>query len=162
MERDYQRQRVYDAEGATTAWKASVKAPLTYGQMELLVYRITRSAWWKREQGTRWNRRRVSVERSLRKRNGADGCEWGIGISRCRIHLMLILHELAHTLSLRKHGRHGNMSFHGPEFCRCYLDLVKRYYCPYFARELMDSFRTYGVDTGSIATGRLFLEAMPA
>ncbi len=62
----------------------------------------------------------------------------------CEVHALLVIHELAHVFQYRLHPN-AQVSAHGQEFCRIYLDLI----LIVFGREMhdfmIDSFEAHGV-----------------
>lgn len=138
--RDNQRARLYRAEGhqhMRFACHLMAEPPLKQlADLRAFVERLHSSPWWRQRFGGHY---RIDV-RDGRGRQAAGG--WrrpnGTGVvtlPRWARNRLTVLHELAHAVQPR-----GSAS-HGPEFCRLYLDLVRRWMGPEFARRLRTGMR---------------------
>lgn len=134
--RDFQRARVYATDKPFNGYRLqSADAVCTF------IGRILRSAWWRKRSAVR----KVEVREVSRARYYSADRE-----TRYRGYVVLrgdakthdegvILHELAHILTP------VNVSVHGAEFCRNYLNLVLKWMGPEAFCDLKSRFTEGGV-----------------
>ena len=77
------------------------------------------------------------------RRARTDGSTW-IAVPRAMRREWVLLHEVAHCLTPDKHG---------PQFCACYLELVRRRLGPEAADALALAFAGHRVRVGSVPPG---------
>lgn len=140
MLRDTQRSKVYAAENK--ALKAFAVPLATVPEMEKFVERVRKRATLVRRYGPELARSIRVGDGRMRRR--AAGNAAGIYMPRWSRLNWIVLHELAHTLSIRKHGRQ-NIAGHGREFCAVYIDLVRYMIGKEAADALKASFVEHGV-----------------
>jgi putative metallohydrolase (TIGR04338 family) len=141
MQRDNQRSKLYKAE-KVLADKAFTYRLDTVRDMERLVKKVQTRATLVRRYGPEL-RKPIFVGDGRGKRNaGGDG--QGIYMPRWSRTAYIVLHELAHTISIRKYGRSA-IAPHGRHFCAVYLDLVRFILGKEAADALKASFRDRGV-----------------
>ncbi len=139
MVRDYQRQKVYNAERQHSMFHYNAEASkLPTAKWDVLnqyVANLTTTEWFK----SRWPHQSIRVKDGRRCRRATGG--WGrISMpkwSRCPL---VILHEIAHAV--------GNWTGdkHGPNYCGHYLYLVYHQLGEKAYLELRTSFLRHGVD----------------
>jgi putative metallohydrolase (TIGR04338 family) len=140
--RDSQRSKVYKAEGLCPDGKRyeSMK------ECQKFYDRILKSHWWrnysiphlniKRTTATRWQH--VQLHDGRRRRIACASANH-IWLPRWARHESTMLHELAHVIQTQ-------MPWHGRQFARIYLDLVKRWHSDKTAYDkLKNSFRKHRV-----------------
>lgn len=129
---DSQRSRLYKAEGVISTQGQRFT---TVEEMQAYVDKLTASAWWKR----RFFRRRIHVRPGLGHRR-ATGSSFGVVQmpvwARCEA---VLLHEVAHVVTLDAQGM--SAPYHGREFARVFLDLVRHQLGEESWRVLRDSFK---------------------
>lgn len=143
MKRDTQRKKVYQAEGAAFAKDSEANVELsTVADIEKFVNHVFSM---KRVQKAfprafgNWDTPSVGDGRARRR---AGGNVYGIHMpkwSRCK---WIVLHELAHTISLRVDSR---IAFHGWEYCETYLLLVRYVLGLESYNRLKDSFKSHRI-----------------
>ncbi len=113
--RDNQRQRVYNAERTTTMWTSPERIDDIHA-LRKYVKKICKSAWYRRR-FVRYPLIEVGDGRRRRKAGGG----WGeINMPRWSRFKLVILHEMAHAV-------HTYQPWHGREFCKIYLAMVKKW-----------------------------------
>ncbi len=139
--RDNQRQRVYDAENTVTHGADRLDE---VRDIEKFLKRITKSAWYKRR-FTRWAT--IEVKDGRRRRRACGSSSRGyINMPRWSRTRKIVLHEVAHVV------QPSCTAWHGREFCKIYLALVKKW----IGREAYDAlkaaFKEHGVKyvTGAV------------
>lgn len=120
--RDSQKARLYDAERVTPTYQAGTfggtgRRFATIVEIESFVIEVLDSRWFQ----ARWGRRMVAVEKSQGTWSRAYGR--GLIVMGHRDHWqpMIVLHELAHTVTDPIYAGHGK------EFAAAYLALVGRF-----------------------------------
>ena len=140
-ERDSQRSKVYRAEGAANVEGQRIE---TIPEVKAYLKRIFSHEWFKRHHP---HARRFIVKDG---RGRSKACGGATGWHSVRMSLPLwsrcegvILHELAHGLTTLKWGR--GTAWHGWEFCKTFLELVKHYQGKEAGERLRLSFKEYRV-----------------
>jgi predicted SprT family Zn-dependent metalloprotease len=117
--RDFQKQRLYDAENDTLMWEQKFSDHMNKEETVAFVDKIACSQWW-------------------RNRGGRHKVEIYIGRAHCRGHAlpeyislptwacfpMYILHELTHLLL---YDQTGTEMHHTRPFCKMYLQMLKHW-----------------------------------
>ena len=140
MQRDTQRSKVYAAENK--ALKPFAVRIETVPEIERYVERVRKRATLARRYGPELARPIRVGDGRMRRRAGGDAA--GIYMPRWSRTQWIVLHELAHTISIRKHGR-SNIAGHGREYCAVYIDLVRYMIGKEAADALKASFVEHGV-----------------
>jgi putative metallohydrolase (TIGR04338 family) len=135
--RDFQRQRVYDAELAALP-KDTVGATLK--EVQAYADKITGYAWFRR----RWGARTIKVA-AIRGSGGfvydnSSTINIGLNVTGGGALRRLVLHEIAHTVS------HGER--HGPGYTRAMLELVVGVFGQEVASKLRTEYRAHKVKVG--------------
>lgn len=137
--RDYQRQKVYDAEQAVSvATNNAVADGLPTAKWDYLqkyVKDMTETVWFQ----ARWKGQKIRVKDGRMCRRAIGG--WGqIQMPKWSRSPLIILHEVAHAV--------GNWTGdkHGPNYCGHYLYLVYHQLGVKIYHELRTSFLRLGVD----------------
>lgn len=144
--RDSQRKKVYRAE---SEWTRLLRLGGQFEQLKMpdipsiqvWVDNILRSYQWKTHFSKIGYYDEVKVKDG-RGRRSACGRMYSISLPVWARDRGVILHELAHSAMARKHPRAAT---HGPEFCKIFLMLVKRWLGDDAKRELKACMRTKGV-----------------
>jgi putative metallohydrolase (TIGR04338 family) len=137
--RDYQRQKVYDAESKVSEFTYNAihdKLPtVEWEYLQKYVLEMTQKPWFQ----ARYPRQTIRVKdgRRCRRAHGGYGTIWMPKWSRSP---MIILHEIAHAVSYMAADKHG------PTYCGHYLYLVYNQLGVKAYDELRASFIKYGVD----------------
>lgn len=122
-ERDSQRSKLYRAENAyfTKAGLDKTELP-EVKDIEVFVKKVLNRAPIQRryKAAILWGPVKVKDGRGHSKT--AEGGIWGINMPRFARSRWLVLHELAHTITIRHHGRY--VAAHGREYAAVYLNLV--------------------------------------
>lgn len=137
--RDYQRQKVYDAERNTSlfTYHADKEGMPTadWQYLQQYVLELTQEAWFQ----ARFPMQTIRVHDGRRARRARGG--WGaIWMPKWSRSPLLILHEIAHAV-----GRSADDQ-HGPKYCGHYLYLVYHKLGEKSYHELRASFISHGVD----------------
>lgn len=143
--RDNQRQKVYNSERAVEGFYSNGRLE-TVGEIEDFLNKIHRSRWFKgflRKQSPMMSIRKYYVQDGRGTRKGF-ACRWINGnamlnLPRWSRSTMIILHEMAHTVTPYQYA------WHGPEFCANYLALVKRWIDAETQAALKQSFKDHRV-----------------
>lgn len=134
--RDSQRKRLYDAERATTMWNVGFVSDIHL--LREYVKKITASKWFAKHYPYYHN---IGIEVK-------DGrcCRFARGSTRGYIIMprwsrfqLVILHEIAHVVT------HCSVAFHGREFAKVFLNLVKHFMGTAAYVELKASFKKHRV-----------------
>lgn len=129
--RDMQRQRVYDAE--VSAFGESTCEFDSLGGVEAFVERaLARQSIRRRYPRAEWE---IEVRDGRGRRRGG-GNIGHITMPKWTRSRWYVLHELAHTLTVRP-----DEAWHGWRFCACYLDLVGAMLGAEAKRQLRDQFK---------------------
>lgn len=118
--RDTQRSKVYAAENA--AFDKSKSEGMSVEDVERFVAEV-----WRSDTAKAMRVAKGDPDRGAPRVADGRGCRWARGgVGKITIPLWarsrwIVLHELAHSLTSRRHAAHG------PEFCRNYLELVERF-----------------------------------
>ena len=121
MPRDSQRSKLYRAEHVTFARGEPLKMPLdfeTIKECQTYVNRVTKSKFWKSMGGRSF----VHVK-PVPSRNYARGWRNRIELPPWAFGKVVILHELAHALTLQVDWQDGT---HGPDFVYVYRQLLEQ------------------------------------
>lgn len=139
MQRDNQRNKLYKAEKVLS----KISKPLaTVPDMEKFIKALSKKATIKKRYGNELNRD-VYVG-SGKARRAAGGDAKGVYMPLWSRTEYIVLHELAHCISMRKFGR-NMIAPHGWEFCLVYMDLVRFVMGREAADLLKASFRQHKV-----------------
>jgi len=137
--RDYQRQKVYDAERTTSMFcfnAESEKLPTAdWKTLQKYVKNITETMWF--QSRFRFQTIQVNDGRACSRASGGYGTIKMPKWSRCPL---VILHEIAHAVGSWASDKHG------PNYCGHYLYLVYHALGEKSYQELRASFLRYGVD----------------
>lgn len=139
--RDSQRSKVYDAERVLQQGDQG----WTFRETQEYVNRITRTRWWKNRggppfvlvkdgRGTTWAKAWDPYTTAKGEDRPAT-----INLPRWARDPIVVLHELAHLLTLATEAAHG------PTYCTNYLALTKRFLGEETHRILRDSFKNHNV-----------------
>jgi hypothetical protein len=137
--RDYQRQKVYDAESKVSAFTYHADKEnlptADWSYLQRYVLEMTQTPWFQ----ARFPKYRIQVKdgRRCRRAHGGWGTIWMPKWSRSPL---LILHEIAHAVGFMMSDKHG------PKYCGDYLYLVYHQLGEKVYRELRSSFISHGVD----------------
>lgn len=139
MQRDNQRRKLYRAEDVL---KAHSKRLETVKDIERFVEKLRKRATLVRRYGPELRRSFYIGDGRMRSKAGGDSR--GIYMPRWSRTEFIVLHELAHSISIRKFGR-STIAGHGREFCGVYLDLVRYVLGKEAGEALKASFKAHGV-----------------
>lgn len=148
QERDTQRKKLYRAERCVDL----VKRFESLGKVDLYLARVFSHKWFQRHHP----RARMYLVEDGRGRRHAAGSSRGttclMWLPRHARSEKTVLHELAHGLTNLKHG-HGT-AWHGHEFARIYLDLVRHYAGKEAADQLRAGYKKHRVRYNPPRKGR--------
>lgn len=117
--KDSQRQKVYRAQDCI---KHQGVQFTSIEEMQTYTDKLTNSAWWKR----RFPGRRIEIEGQRSNASAiARGDGYTISMPKWAWSEMILLHEIAHHATDRRHGRTARIAPHGREFARTFLELVR-------------------------------------
>lgn len=135
--KDLQRQRVYNAEHRVFNENAlGIIRFKTLDDIERYVKRVTDSEIWKARGGPAKVPVRLKRPNAVKSHASSDG---SISIERNQANSHIILHELAHILA-------GVDKGHGPEYCDCYLALIREFIGNHTADKLQATFLDHQVE----------------
>lgn len=146
--RDSQRQKIYSSERRAFPDMAMGRLGATWTDFEdavRWVRKVQASAWWRKRYPEITPGTLV-----VGKANRGAHCEAGghrINLSRWAYREEVILHEMAHVIVERTYavGRRHEVTWHGWEFAKTFLELVERFLGKEHAARLRDEFRKNGV-----------------
>jgi putative metallohydrolase (TIGR04338 family) len=118
IERDSQRSRVYKADDVLEAFAKPLPSVADVEAYAKRLFKSKRLA--KKYPRAGW---RPPVVADGRRNRDASGSTWQIVIPRWARNEAVVLHELAHTISMREYGRH--IAGHGWQYASTFLDVVK-------------------------------------
>lgn len=121
-ERDSQRRKLYKAEEVMKEHAAAYQRLETVEEIYRYIANVVLRSSALRNRYERELRREIKVGDGRRRRR-AGGDVQGIYMPKWSRHVIWVLHEIAHTIQMRRHGY--CVSSHGREFCAIYLDLVR-------------------------------------
>lgn len=127
--RDSQRSKVYKAEGNIA--QGEMKAQMV--DLQAFVNKVVGSAWWKRHYPN--VQRITATDGRRRRRASAFPLTRKIVMPKWSRSEMIILHEIAHIVTPTQYA------WHGPEYCKVYLELVKVFMGEETWKSLRDSFK---------------------
>lgn len=136
--RDFQRSRVYNSEFHHSHYKTLSIDKMSIAECRDYIERIMRSRWWKSRMPNVWHLNLKDGRGTRRARGGRHGDGIKINLPRWARHPIVILHEIAHTITPK--SRYIAAS-HGRQFCSNYLALIKRWVGHEAWREMKDHFK---------------------
>jgi putative metallohydrolase (TIGR04338 family) len=156
--RDFQRQKVYDAEGAAFRsgkdWSLVPVDFKTVAEVQEYVDTVTTSPFW---QSLAPSVRTVTVKDGRSRRSGVAYPELGeIRMPRLTRRRWCTLHELAHIAL----GADDSLAFHGPEFTGTYLALVREFLGRAAGARLEATFKEYGVKVADLKADSVEMEVI--
>lgn len=113
---------------------------MTLPEIEAYVWKLVKSAWFQR----RWSIPALPQIEDGRGSRRARGGMSRLQFPRWSRYEMVVLHELAHFVTIRTYGHYGAAA-HGREYCAIYLELVEHMMGTGAAADLRDAFKAHGV-----------------
>ena len=139
--RDFQRQRLYDAERSIRAWRRKKDYFPTKSRTSRFVYGVCLDPWTVRKFG------RPSAPNTFypgETTDPATGCSYELVLPNWAHFKLVLLHEIAHSLTQWQHGW-PNVSNHGPEFASIFLALTYRFMGERDGDQLLNAYEEHTV-----------------
>ncbi len=124
LKRDSQRSRVYNSEHHHSLYQNNYSEKMTIDEVREFIEKIMRSRWWKVRMPDDTYLNLKDGRRTRWARGGKHGSEIRINLPRWARHPIVILHEMAHTITPMDRCVAAS---HGRQFCSNYLALIKRW-----------------------------------
>jgi putative metallohydrolase (TIGR04338 family) len=135
--RDNQRQKVYNAENVVPRGRQFNRVV----EITVFVDHMLKTTWWRRNFP---DVKFITVKDGRRRiRPSAYRAERVIKMPKWSRNELIVIHEVAHIVTPDCYAAHG------PEYCRTYLDLVKRFMGLMTCELLRNSFKVHGVKWAS-------------
>ncbi|UTU07890.1 hypothetical protein CcrC1_gp204 [Caulobacter phage C1] len=138
-ERDSQRSKLYKAERVLEPMSSRLE---TVQEMDTFIRKVLQKAPIQARYASE-ARRSIEVGDGRGRSRTAGGDRDGIAVPRAGRTQWIVLHEVAHTLTMRRYGTH--IAAHGWQYAAVYLDLIRFGMGAEAHRTLKESFKAHKV-----------------